>query len=125
MTNQHSDSLQRGEDDAAAIQMPGTDRVSLDYMISRIANVGYRQDDLVPHGTHCTILLDNGFAARGFSAPADPANFDAQFGAKLAYDDAVRSLWPIFGFLLCECRYQGFAGGKLPGAHPDSRQPVL
>lgn len=107
MSNQHSDALQQSEKDAAAVQQPGTDRVSLDYMFSRIAQVSYRQDDLVPHGTHCTILLDNGFAARGFSAPADPANFNLQYGAKLAYDDAIRSLWPLFCFLLCENRYQG------------------
>src|SRR5690606_2187974 len=41
---------------------------------------------------------------RGESARVDPANFDAQIGQALAYDDAFRKLWPLFGFALTERR---------------------
>lgn len=46
----------------------------------------------------CFIVMRNGFTVVGKSAPADPANFNADYGRKLAYEDAVRQLWPLMGF---------------------------
>jgi hypothetical protein len=56
--------------------------------------------------TLCSIHLDNGYSVRGESACVDPANYDEKIGQRLAYDDAFRKLWPLFGFLLAEDRFQ-------------------
>ena len=48
----------------------------------------------------CILVLRNGFTVIGKSAPASPENFNAELGAKLAYEDAVRQLWPLLGFNL-------------------------
>ena len=48
----------------------------------------------------CLLVLRNGFAIIGKSAPASPANFDRDLGIKLAYEDAVRQIWPLMGFAL-------------------------
>jgi len=50
--------------------------------------------------TICVLELRNGFTIIGKSAPASPANFDAELGAKLAYEDAVRQIWPLMGYAL-------------------------
>ena len=44
--------------------------------------------------------MRNGFTIIGKSAPASPANFNAEFGQKLAYEDCIRQLWPLMGFSL-------------------------
>jgi hypothetical protein len=48
----------------------------------------------------CILVMRNGFTVIGKSACASPANFNAEFGQKLAYEDAVRQLWPLMGFAL-------------------------
>lgn len=48
----------------------------------------------------CILSLNNGFTVIGKSAPASPANFNAELGKKLAYEDAIRQLWPLMGFAL-------------------------
>lgn len=50
--------------------------------------------------TVCIMVLRNGFTIIGKSAPASPANFDAELGRKLAYEDAVRQVWPLMGYAL-------------------------
>jgi hypothetical protein len=50
----------------------------------------------------CLLVVFNGFVVIGKSAPADPDNFDAELGCKLAYEDAVRQLWPLMGYHLRE-----------------------
>ena len=52
--------------------------------------------------TICLLVLQNGFTIIGKSAPADARNFDADLGAKLAYEDAVRQVWPLMGYELRE-----------------------
>jgi hypothetical protein len=52
--------------------------------------------------TICLIQLQNGFSIIGKSAPADPANFDPELGRKLAYDDAIKQIWPLMGYALRE-----------------------
>ena len=46
------------------------------------------------------LVLRNGFTILGKSAPASAANFDAELGRKLAYEDAVRQIWPLMGYAL-------------------------
>lgn len=48
----------------------------------------------------CILVMRNGFTIIGKSAPASAANFNAELGRKLAYEDAVRQLWPLMGFAL-------------------------
>lgn len=50
--------------------------------------------------TICLIATQNGFTIIGKSAPASAANFDPDLGRKLAYEDAVRQLWPLMGYAL-------------------------
>lgn len=50
--------------------------------------------------TICVIVLKNGFTIIGKSAPVSAANFDAELGRNLAYEDAVRQVWPLMGFAL-------------------------
>jgi hypothetical protein len=45
-------------------------------------------------------IVDNGFTVIGKAAPASPDNFDPELGRKLAYEDAIRQLWPLMGFEL-------------------------
>ena len=48
----------------------------------------------------CILEMENGFMLIGKSAPASPENFNAELGAKLAYEDCIRQLWPLEGYLL-------------------------
>lgn len=56
--------------------------------------------------TVCMIILKNGFIVTGTSAPASGANFDANIGERLAYQDAFNKLWPLFGFELKQRLYK-------------------
>lgn len=48
----------------------------------------------------CILVMKNGFTVIGKSAPASAENFNADLGRKLAYEDAVRQLWPLMGWAL-------------------------
>ena len=48
----------------------------------------------------CLIVMRNGYTVIGKSAPASPDNFNAELGRELAYEDAVRQVWPLMGFAL-------------------------
>lgn len=50
----------------------------------------------------CILVMKNGFTLIGKSAPASAANFNAELGRKLAYEDAIRQLWPLEGYALRE-----------------------
>lgn len=50
--------------------------------------------------TICLVVMTNGFTIIGKSAPASADNFDPALGEKLAYEDAVRQIWPLMGFAL-------------------------
>lgn len=48
----------------------------------------------------CLLVMKNGYTMVGKSACASPENFNAEFGKKLAYEDAIRQLWPLMGYAL-------------------------
>jgi Phage protein (N4 Gp49/phage Sf6 gene 66) family len=52
--------------------------------------------------TICILVMRNGFTVIGKAAPASPENFNAQLGRDFAYEDAVRQIWPLEGYLLRE-----------------------
>jgi hypothetical protein len=59
---------------------------------------------VLPDGksTLCILDLENGFSIKGLSACVDPAEFDLNMGRKLAFEDAIRQIWPLEGYLLAE-----------------------
>jgi len=48
----------------------------------------------------CILVMENGFILVGKSAPASPENYNAELGRKFAYEDCIRQLWPLEGYLL-------------------------
>jgi hypothetical protein len=48
----------------------------------------------------CLIVMQNGFSVIGKHAPAAAGNFNPDLGRRLAYEDAMRQLWPLEGYLL-------------------------
>ena len=94
-------SLQVSDDAAAAVQKT-PNRVSLASIEAKVETVEYLYPDLAPHFTLAIVKLSNGFIITGQSAPADPLNFDAELGKKFAREDAIRKVWPMEGYLLCE-----------------------
>jgi len=48
----------------------------------------------------CFLVMVNDFMVVGKSAPASPENFNAELGRKFAYEDAIRQLWQLEGYLL-------------------------
>lgn len=70
-------------------------RVTLAQMKARVAGQEFIHRD---HLTICVLTLDNGWFLVGKSAPVDPDNYDADHGRELAYDDALRGLWPLLAF---------------------------
>ena len=57
--------------------------------------------------TICVLVLENGWTLVGKSAPASPANFNAELGHKFAREDAIRQLWPLEGYALRERLFEG------------------
>lgn len=50
--------------------------------------------------TFCVLILKNGFTVTGESACANPANFDADLGMKIARESAVSKVWSLMGYEL-------------------------
>jgi hypothetical protein len=48
----------------------------------------------------CLLVMENGFTVIGKAAPASAENFNPELGKKFAYEDAIRQLWPLEGYLL-------------------------
>lgn len=106
-----TDALQAGEDLAA--KGATAPRVTLESMKARIVHeycftVGAAVQALgLPHMggpldilTICVLTLDNGWTLVGKSAPASAENFDVAKGQTFAFEDALRQLWPLEGYLL-------------------------
>ena len=96
-----SNSLRVTDDESKAVQKT-PNRVSLDSMESKIETVEYLHPSHTPHMTIAAVKLVNGFVLIGKSAPADPENFNPELGAKFAREDALRQMWPLEGYLLCD-----------------------
>lgn len=106
--------LEQGE--ALAAEGATAPRVTLQGMQDRVVRVAYftagdavnllAAGTPVPYDhpfqllTICVIELDNGWTLLGKSAPASADNFDPAKGRQFAYDDALRQLWPLEGYLL-------------------------
>ena len=84
---------------------PNGNTVTVDSILCKIKTVSFT---ILPDGvtTICQATLENGFTVNGYSAVADPANFDAQLGQTYSYKDAVRQIWPLEGYLLKQRMYE-------------------
>lgn len=94
-------SLRATDDESKAVQKT-PNRVSLDSMEAKVVSVSYWHPPCGDHMTIAAVEMENGFILVGKTAPADPENFDAKLGEKFAYEDALRQLWPLEGYALCE-----------------------
>jgi len=94
-------SLRQADDESKAVQKTRF-RVTLDSLYARIREEEYLYPRSIPHLTICVLVLDNGFALVGKSAPADEQNFDEDLGRKFAREDALRQMWAFEAYLLRE-----------------------
>jgi hypothetical protein len=89
-------------DKAAAAVAKTKNRVTLDSIMSKIVRKEYLYPSVMAHMTICVMMMDNGFAIIGKSAPADPENFDRDLGKKFADEDCIRQIWQLEGYALRE-----------------------
>lgn len=73
-------------------------RVTLENMQGKIVSEDYIVHESIL--TICILKMQNGFYVVGESAPASPANFNAELGRKFAYENAIRQLWKLEGYSL-------------------------
>jgi len=77
-----------------------------------VAGAGYRIQDANDKGplsllTFCVLVLQNAFTVTGESACVSPENFDAELGAKIAFDNAKQKIWALEGYALKERLFNG------------------
>lgn len=94
-------SIEEGDALAAKAQK-SPHRVSLESIQEKISQIEFHHPHLCPHMTVAYVQMDNGFVVIGESAPADPENFDRALGEKFAVENAIRKIWPLEGYVLCE-----------------------
>lgn len=92
-------SLETSDAQAASVQKT-PNRVTLDSLKALIASEQFVHPDAAQHVTVCILTLTNGFTVIGHSAPADPANFNAELGREFARNEAIRQMWPLEGYRL-------------------------
>ena len=98
-----SELMSDAQRDDALANRPGPS-VTLDAIKAKVSDVRYAVDGVL---TIAIVELQNGYVVTGQSACADPANFDQELGRKIAYDDAIKKVWPLEGYLLKERLFQG------------------
>jgi len=131
-------------DQAARAVQKTPNRVSIASIRAKMLRAEYIHPEMAPHMTICVIEMENGFFLVGKSIPADPANFNAELGAKFAAEDAERHAWPLEAYLLRETMHKhagiddwpdgggkhetvpaaAEAAGQPAGAQADAENPV-
>ena len=78
------------------------------YMTDMLARIKHSKYTKLDDGktTLCTLMMVNGYTIIGMSACVDPSEFNEALGEKYAFEDAIRQLWPLEGYLLAERIYQ-------------------
>ena len=76
-------------------------KVTLDGIKAKIKGETYL---VLPDGrsTLCILTMQNDYTIKGLSACVDPAEFDLNMGRKFAFEDAIKQIWPLEGYLLAE-----------------------
>ena len=77
--------------------------VTLDGIKAKVKDARFHVDGVL---TIAILTMENGYTVTGQSACADPANFDEELGRKIAYDDAIKKIWPLEGYLLKQWLYE-------------------
>lgn len=95
------DSLNVTDEQAKAVQKT-PNRVTLEHIEAKVSKVEYINPPSAPYFTIAVVYMSNGYMVLGEAAPADPANFDEELGKKFAYESAIRKIWPLEGYLLCQ-----------------------
>jgi hypothetical protein len=82
-------------------------KVTLDGIKAKIKGETYL---VLPDGrtTICQLTMENGYSINGHSACVDPREFDRDLGRKYAFEDALRQIWPLEGYLLAETLFNKF-----------------
>jgi len=95
-------------------------RVTTDLIDSKIKGITtYRLPDTTI--TVAVITMENGWMQEGFSACADPANFDEQIGKEMAINNAYDKIWPLEGYQLKERLFRdGLAKSEGVGIEADA-----
>ncbi len=88
-----------------ALDKSPAERVTPAYIESRIVKQTFNRIEGTTL-TLCILSIDNGFEVTGESACVNPENYNKDIGEKIAYDNAFRKLWPLFGFLLAEKNFR-------------------
>lgn len=101
-TDQESEAVRKNAPRVTLAQMEGRIKQKVVRTADNIFDVPSSAPEPFRLLTVCILVLDNGFTIVGKSAPASPENFDKDYGEKLAYEDAIRQLWPLEGYLLRE-----------------------
>jgi hypothetical protein len=73
-------------------------RLTPDMIAATIATADFHR--LTPTLTVCVLTLANGFTVTGESACASPANYNQEFGEKIAREMAIGKIWPLEGYAL-------------------------
>jgi hypothetical protein len=81
------------------IERGNDNRVTKEAILAKIVGFEY---EIKGTTTHAFLTIDNGFVIHGEAGCVDPANFNAEVGQRLAYDNAFNKLWPLMGFALAE-----------------------
>ncbi len=97
------------------VQSPRTDDTAIEQEIQAKGKTGPRitpqhiEEQIVHSAYHqfpgttvtvCCLTLRNGYNTVGESACVVPANFDAEIGRKIAYENAKQKIWALEGYLL-------------------------
>ena len=90
--------------DEALSNRPSPHHVTLDSIKAKVKDTQYFVEGVL---TIAICTMENGYVVTGQSACADPANFDQALGQKIAYDDAVKKMWPLEGYLLRQRLHEG------------------
>lgn len=78
--------------------MKTTPKIDRSYLTGRIAETAYSHPH--PRMTLCLLTMNNGCIVSGESFCLNAANFDAEIGRDVAYDNAVDKLWKLEGYAL-------------------------
>lgn len=83
--------------DEMLVDRPTPNHLTPDSIKATVKDVTFIHEGVL---TLAIMTLQNGYVVTGQSACADPANYDADLGNKIAYEDALKKIWPLEGYLL-------------------------
>jgi hypothetical protein len=79
-------------------------RVTEKQVSDTVSNVRFVVDGVL---TLAVVTLKNGYKVVGTASPASPENFNKDIGETYAMKDALRQVWPLESYLLCQRLHEG------------------